>query len=104
MEDSGVFARDHFGGQPDFHRAAVAGVGDKIPDGGRTGIEGREIFEIERREKPVGVDPHAEALDKNMAVHGHGGIQIGAERTVVFGIDPAKVNAKPRHAANAVRQ
>ena len=72
LENGRVFALHHFGAQFDFHRAAVAGVGDKIPDGGRTGVERREIFEIERRKKAVGVHPDAEALHENVAIHRHG--------------------------------
>ena len=75
-----------------------------MPDGGRTGLERREIFEIERRKKAVGVHPDADAFDKNVAVHRHGWTQVCAEDTVVFGIHAAKVNAQPRHAAEAVGQ
>jgi hypothetical protein len=59
----------------------------------------REIFEIERREKTVGVDPDAEAFDENVAVHRHVRIQIGAEHAIVFGIHAAQIHADPRHAA-----
>ena len=44
LKDGRVFACDHFGAQFDFHRAAVAGVGHKIPDGGRAGVETTRDF------------------------------------------------------------
>jgi hypothetical protein len=102
MKNGGVLAFDHFRAQLDFQRAPVAGVGDKPPDGGRAGLEGGQVFEVERREKAVGIDPGADAFRENMAVHRHGGIQICAERAVVFGIHAAQINAEPRHAAAAV--
>ena len=44
---------------------------------------------------------HAEGV---AAVHRHAGIQVCAERAVVFGIHMAQIHAQPRHAADAVGQ
>jgi len=104
MKQRRVLALDHFGAQFNFHRAAVAGAGDKIPDGGRADFKRREAFEIQRREKAVGVHPSAEALDENVAVHREIRIQIGAENAVVFGIHAAQIHANARHAAATVGQ
>ena len=73
--------------QFDFHRAAVAGVGDKSPAGGRAGLKGSEILKIERRNKAVGIDPDPDALGKNVAVHRHARMQIRAEHAIVLGTD-----------------
>ena len=104
LKDRRIFPFDHFGAQFDFHRAAVAGAGDELPDRRRTGAEGGEAFEIQRREKTVGIDPGAEAFDKNVAVHRKIRIQIGAEDAIVFGIDAAQIHANARHAAATVGQ
>ena len=103
-KDDGVFASKHFRAQFNFHRAAVASVRHKMPDGGRTGGEGGQIFEIQRRQKTVGIHPDAEAFHKNMAIHRHGWMQVCAERAIVFGSDAAEIHAKPRHAAAPVGQ
>ena len=104
MKHRRVFSLDHFGAQFDFHRAAVAGAGDKIPDGRRPDFKRGEAFEIQRREKAVGIDPDAEAFDENVAVHRKVRIQIGAEHAIVFGIHAAQIHADARHAAEAVGQ
>jgi hypothetical protein len=104
MKNRRVFAFDHFGAQFDFHRAAVAGIGDKMPDGGRAGFKRREIFEIQRREKAVGVDPDADAFDKTWRSTGKSRIQVRAEDAIVFGIHAAQIHAHARHAAAAVGQ
>ncbi len=102
LKDRRVFSLDHFGAQFDFHRAAVAGAGDKIPDGRRPDFKRGEAFEIQRREEAVSVHPDAEAFDENVAVHRKVRIQIGTENAVVFGIDAAQIHADARHAAEAV--
>ncbi len=89
MKQRRVFPLDHFGAQFDFHRAAVAGAGDKIPDGRRANFKRREVFEIQRREETVGIDPDAEALDENVPVHWKIRIQIGTQNAIVFGIHAA---------------
>jgi len=48
LEDGGVFAFNHFSAQFNLHRATVARVRHKIPDGGRTGLKRSEAFEIQR--------------------------------------------------------
>ena len=52
MKNRRVFAGDHFGAQFDLHRAAVAGVRDEIPDGGRAGLERREVLKSSGEMKP----------------------------------------------------
>ena len=104
MKNRRVLSHGHFRAQLDFHRAAVAGVRHKIPDSGRTGLKRHEVFEIQRREKTIGVHPDAEAFHENMAVHWHGGIEVCTERTIVFGIHAPQIHAQPRHAADAVGQ
>ena len=104
VKDRRVLAHGHFRAQFNFHRAAVAGVRHKIPDSGRTGLKRHEVFEIQRREKTIGVHPDAEAFHENMAVHWHGGIEVCTERTIVFGIHAPQIHAQPRHAADAVGQ
>ena len=48
MKHRGIFPFGHFGAQLDFDRPPVAGMGDKLPDGGRPGGKRREIFRVER--------------------------------------------------------
>ena len=48
MKHRCIFPIEHFGAQLDFDRPPVAGMGDKLPDGWRTGGKRREIFRIER--------------------------------------------------------
>ena len=99
-----VFAFNHFGAQFDFDRAPVPGIGDKLPGGRRAGVKRSEIFRVERRKKSIGVDPDADAFDKNMAIHRDARIQVRAEDAVVFGIHAAQIHAHTRHAADAVGQ
>ena len=99
-----VPAFDHFGAQFDFNRASIPGIGDKLPGGRRAGLKRSKIFCVKRRKKSVGVDPGADAFDKNMAVHRDARIQVRAEDAVVFGIHAAQIHADARHAADAVGQ
>lgn len=86
----------------DFGAATVAGVGDEAPVRRRAGVEVHEVLEIERGDEAVGVDPDAGALDEDVAVHGHGCVEIRGEDAVVFGFHRAEIDGQAGHAAAAV--
>ena len=79
-------------------------MGDKLPGCRGPGVKRCEIFRVERRKKTVGVDPDADAFDKNPAIHRDARIQVRAEDAIVFGIHAAQIHAHARHAADAVGQ
>ena len=79
-------------------------MGDKLPGGRWPGVKRSEIFRVQRRKKSIGVDPDADAFDKNPAIHRDARIQVRAEDTIVFGIHAAQIHAHSRHAADAVGQ
>ena len=52
LEDGRVFACNHFRAQFNFHRAAVAGVRHKIPDGGRPAWNAARFLKSSGERKP----------------------------------------------------
>src|SRR6266567_3762444 len=63
LENGRVAALQHVSGHSDFHRAAIAGIGNEIPNRWGTWLKGSQTREIKRRDEPVGVDPNPETLD-----------------------------------------
>src|SRR5258706_7632073 len=104
MKQGRVALFKHLSAQLDFHRAAIARISHKVPNGGRTRLKSSEAREIKRRDETIGVDPNANALGENVAIHRQSRMQIRTEQAIVFGLDAAKVNAKAGHTAAAVGQ
>ena len=48
MKNRCVFSLEHFGAQFDFNGAAIACIGDELPDRRRAGIERHKILRVER--------------------------------------------------------
>ena len=80
LEDDRVFAFDHFGAQFDFHRAAVAGAGDKIPDGGRSGSNEARLLKSSGERKPSAFTQTRRRLTKMWRSTGKSGFKF-APRT-----------------------
>ena len=75
-----------------------------MPDGGRADFKGVKIFQVQWRKKSIGIDPDAQALDEDMAVHGKIRVKVCAQHAIILGIDAAEVHADARHATDAVGQ
>ena len=104
LESGGVPVFEHVGRHSDFNPAAIPGERNKGPDGRWPGVEPSQVLIIQRRNKPVGIDPDPDAFDEDVAVDRQRRMQVGAEHAVVLGINPAQVHAQPGHGAAAVGQ
>ena len=103
-QHGGVSLRQHVRGEMDFNAATVTCIGNKPPAGRRTGLKRKEVLAIQWRDEAVGVDPYANSLDQNVAVHRQRRMKIRGQHAIVFGIHATEIDAHPRHAADAIGQ
>src|SRR5688572_20447043 len=82
-KDGRVLPFNHVGQQANLDRAAIARACDETPLSRRSRSEADEAGLIERRNEPVGHDPRADALYKDVTIDRQGRVQIGGERAVV---------------------
>src|SRR5262245_27082025 len=73
---------EHVDREQDFHGAIISSAGHETPLRRRPGAEVHQVLEIQGSDESVGVDPEARALDKDVTVDRHGGMQVSPKQTI----------------------